>query len=273
MNRPTRDKNYGCKVILLFLILIMSALPTSAAWCFSNEECIDCHSQASEKSSKTIDIDAFLSSVHGEEISCAECHQQIRDETHMEKKGSGVVDCSTCHQDMGHHGNDLAIACYACHTRHNMYPASDTRSSLHWKKLDKTCGQCHLKQVERPKGFLYLTAFQVASHPKESFYYQYSKSMCISCHQGAAAHGEATPIDNSDCYKCHMGLGSYAGALGYTHGPQSTDLYYKLSIIGVHIAAVLILLALFLCRVFNISPARFFNFKKKSDTWPTLPPL
>lgn len=273
MNHSAKTKSYGCKATLLFFILIISALPASTTWCFSDEECINCHSQSSKQNSKTIDAEGFLSSVHGEEISCAECHQDVIDETHTERQGIGVVDCGGCHEDMGQHGNDASIPCYACHTRHNMYPASDIRSALHWQNLENTCGQCHSEQVERPKGFLYLTAWQITSHPKESLYNQYSKNMCISCHQGAAAHGEVTQIDENNCFKCHMEVGNYAGVLGHIHGSRSQTLTQKLSIISIHIIAASIVLVLFLFNVLNILPARFNVFKKKSDTWPTLPPL
>lgn len=274
MKPHKKSKTFCFNLAALLCVLSSLLLPVSASCGFSNDECIDCHSKFSNKSSKQINIEEFLSSVHGEEISCLDCHQKVTDEAHTDVIGSGKVDCRTCHEGIGLHGNDATIACYVCHTRHDIQEASDARSALHCQNLKQTCGQCHPKQVKSPSGLNFLSAFQVASHPKQDFSsMQYRESNCIGCHQGAAAHGEEAPINDQDCYKCHLSIGIYAGILGYIHTSLPKNLNEK-TLIAIVYSIALIFVILFLLITSRISPFQPHDSDNKiNKPWGTLPPL
>lgn len=88
---------------------------------------------------------------------CSDCHS-----SHSVVRATttewfvGVVDeCGDCHEDLyetyfdTYHGKvtrlgyGMTAKCSDCHTPHEMYPASDERSSVHPRNLVETCRQCH----------------------------------------------------------------------------------------------------------------------------------
>jgi hypothetical protein len=73
-----------------------SAVP-SAYRGYTPEDCIECHRPGSEESSLHVSIETFEASVHGQAVTCTECHTAIRDEAHMEQSGTDEVACDTCH--------------------------------------------------------------------------------------------------------------------------------------------------------------------------------
>ena len=103
---------------------------------YTPEECIECHRTGSEESSLQISVETFEASVHGQAVTCMECHTAIRDASHMEQSGEDVVACEACHpaqfekpdwfsrlsffQIASHHKADFSTAyrvdnCLGCH--------------------------------------------------------------------------------------------------------------------------------------------------------------
>lgn len=229
--------------------IIFFTLPWVKAWGYADDDCIGCHRQGSDESKNYIGLKDYQSSIHGKEISCMDCHEDIKDITHTSQK-PGRVDCLRCHKKPNLHAKDGSVSCTSCHPPHRIYPASDSRSSVNWKNLGDTCGKCHGVQGKR-KGILQLlTSFQIASHPKQDFAKVVDKDMCVACHQGQAAHGESGPINDQQCPTCHGPLGRNSSKLGYIHmgadwdkQPQSFVAVY-INLIGSLALAVLFFMAI-----------------------------
>ena len=162
----------------------------------------------------------FNSSVHGEDVSCQECHANVVDEDHQDTAGSGAVDCSACHDTFNQHGAGATQGrpkCFSCHTRHGILSPDDPMSSVHADRLSQTCRTCHPGQ-SGPMGYLaWFSSIQVASHPKQDFSLVYTRKNCLGCHQGRAAHGESEPIDLQNCYTCHLTEDGQNRLLGVMH--------------------------------------------------------
>jgi hypothetical protein len=154
-----------------------------------------------------------------------DCHQDIKDSRHCKILSPEKVDCQRCHEQQNLHAQDGSLTCNACHTPHYIYGVQDPRSSVHNKNLKGTCGKCHPEQSQHTNILSTLIGLHIASHPKQDFSRVFSVEMCVDCHQGRAAHGEDAPVNDQDCYKCHMSLAKSNWILGYVHA--STDWHSK----------------------------------------------
>lgn len=174
---------------------------------YTPEECIACHRTGSEESERQISISEYERSVHGQEITCLDCHTDVVDDNHQTVEGSGMVDCSACHDQKNQHGSkgpeENRPRCYTCHTRHNMLAKTDPASTVHPDQFATTCSPCHAMATGKTDYFSWFPSFRIASHPKADFATDYSDRNCLGCHQGAATHGEEEPIVDQDCHKCH----------------------------------------------------------------------
>ena len=189
--------------ILLFLIL----LPVSEAGAYTEADCIACHTGTGQESLLKMSVEQFNRSVHGGEVSCRECHANVVDDDHQESPGSGAVDCSGCHDQVNEHGagaTENRPRCFSCHTRHAILSPDDLQSSVHGDRLRQTCRGCHPGQSGSVGYLAWLTTLQVASHPKQDFSQEYTRENCLGCHQGRAAHGETEPVDDQNCFTCHL---------------------------------------------------------------------
>ncbi len=65
---------------------------------YTTEECMECHRSESEESSLQISPENYDASLHGQAITCLDCHTGITDETHMDGEGVDPVDCNGCHE-------------------------------------------------------------------------------------------------------------------------------------------------------------------------------
>ncbi|QTA81453.1 cytochrome domain-containing protein [Desulfonema limicola] len=87
---------------LLWLFLLAgipaSASDNAAGKGYTAEECMECHKTGSEESSLLISPEKYEASVHGQSLTCLECHTGIKDEEHMNGEGIEPVDCSQCHE-------------------------------------------------------------------------------------------------------------------------------------------------------------------------------
>ena len=171
-------------------VMILFTLPGIRVLGYTMEDCIRCHRQGSGESKKSIRLREYLSSTHGKEFSCVDCHEDIKDITHSSQKPDRI-DCQSCHKKENRHGKEGSIPCKSCHP---------PRLQVKGKSL-----------------FAFLKSFQIASHPKQNFAKVVGKNMCVACHQGEAAHGESEPINDQRCGTCHRPLGRYSSKLGYIH--------------------------------------------------------
>jgi hypothetical protein len=189
----------------------------------------------------------------------------VVDDEHMEIEGSGAVDCSECHEQENRHGLDGADAdrpqCYDCHTRHNMLTKTDPASTVHADQLPVTCAGCHPVTTAKNDYFSWFPAFQIASHNKGDFGSVYDNDNCLGCHQGAGAHGEPEPINDQDCYQCHLSSEAAGAMWGVAHpdADRKTQpaIFAAASIYQVFIViGLIVLLGQFLNLVFDRSPGK-----------------
>jgi hypothetical protein len=195
-------------------------------WGYTSEDCLRCHKEGSFASALHIDVKAFESSVHGQTVSCQECHTGVHDDGHKSLRGSGVVNCTQCHDQKNEHGlqarNDSRPQCYSCHTKHSILPKRDSASSVHPNQLTTTCSSCHPLECGKTDYFPWFPSIQVSSHKKQDFSRSYGRENCLGCHQGAAAHGEKGLLNNYDCYKCHIAPDGRGALLGFIHPKADT---------------------------------------------------
>lgn len=207
---------------LIAALCVCLLLVAGTAAAYDSAECIDCHGRQDGASDLTMDLAAFEASVHSGQAECADCHSQVLDDSHMQTKGSGAVDCSGCHETVNGHGTKGPVEarpdCAACHSRHGILGTTDPASTVHPDNLAATCGRCHEAQTGRPDYLSWLPSVQISSHPKQDFGGSYSKANCIGCHQGQAVHGQAGIItETGQCFRCHMTGQGISALMGVIH--------------------------------------------------------
>ena len=207
--------------IVRFSLIGLIFAAAQAAFAYTTQECIDCHRTGSTESKLQISIDEFNTSIHAEEAGCQECHTLVEDEDHTTTPGSGAVDCSGCHEQENRHGkgsnSGTRPQCYSCHTRHGMLAKDDPRSTVHSNRLKETCRSCHPQESGQTDYFSWLPSLQVASHSKQDFSQEYSRTNCLGCHQGKAFHGDQETMNDQTCFTCHVTLDGQNKLLGYIH--------------------------------------------------------
>ncbi len=149
---------YSISVLLLF---IFSGALTGIAW-GDNSMCLTCHGDKSltkidargNKISLFVSSEEFQQSVHGT-MTCSDCHTEILDDTHAQKKGKKVdrkVDCGACHEESEKiyktsvHRLKAEISCKECHGYHYVTPLANPKSATYRTNLIQTCGTCHEKE-------------------------------------------------------------------------------------------------------------------------------
>lgn len=191
-----------------FLLLFVPYINKVQATTFSNQECIQCHSQKSKGSNINISIKTFKTSIHSKNnIGCIECHGNL-DESHKNSLNIQPPNCNQCHIQKNMHGakskNKLRPKCYSCHSPHQIVPIRNKNSSVHLNQLKNTCVKCHPSQCGNIGYLLSFSAWHIASHPKANLSKKHSKYDCVGCHQGKAAHGEDLPLNTKSCPACHI---------------------------------------------------------------------
>ncbi len=188
--------------IFLSLIFILNSNNSYA----QEFKCGDCHENLIQKS------------VHNEAIGCQDCHQDIKDESHTEKKNYKKVKCETCHEEYGtlvksdiHHRLKGKVKnppdCKICHGTHEIKtPPKD--NSL---KVKEYCSKCHTSMV--------------LANPYHSKVVDGNK--CISCHtQNGYTKLPQSVHKNLECADCHNfishNLTNHPKNLKYT---QKADCY------------------------------------------------
>ncbi len=249
---------FGCSMLLLFLL-------ANTPWAYEEPECIKCHREGSTESTLHMNEKAFENSVHFNEITCTDCHADVTDDTHMEQKGSGKVDCSSCHDQENRHGiNSQNVGtrpqCQDCHTKHAILGKGHPDSSVNPDNFPNTCGSCHSAQFGDAGFMTWLPSVQIRTHAKQDFSCDFDERDCLGCHQGRGAHGEQTPVNDAQCWKCHIPKGDRAAVVGDIHpkAAQKKSIYHGIAGI-LYGAAALVLM---------VSGCRFFmrRFSTKSGT-------
>ena len=210
----------------------VSLLLASSLFAYEPEECLDCHREGSGMSALHMSMGEYENSVHHGEVSCTDCHVGVVDETHTKEIGSGKVDCRGCHDRMNRHGMGMKgltagahasgamgprPQCQSCHGWHGILGKNHPESSVHPDNLHQTCGSCHPAQTGETGFLAWLPSVQVRTHGKQDFACDYDETDCLGCHQGSAAHGEETPLNRKDCWKCHFSTIERKGVMGNVH--------------------------------------------------------
>lgn len=210
------------KRIIPYSLLGLMVFLGPEAFAYTVEECIRCHQKESGESTRRISLDAYKASVHAlASVTCQDCHVQVVDEGHKTATGSGRVDCGQCHEQQNRHGlraeKGVRPPCYACHSRHAILAKNNPDSWVHPENLDETCGTCHPAQTGNAGFFSWLGSVQVRSHGKQDLGREYDPGDCLGCHQGQAAHGEKSLLNDRKCHECHRPLHGQSPLLGSFH--------------------------------------------------------
>jgi len=173
--------NEYCRVILLFLLVLLSTTPAFSAVMSENEKCLLCHKQQDLKSpsGKAVFIDPikFDATTHSI-VGCTSCHDRV----------------SAGHPDDG--SVPAKAACGDCHSP----IAAEYSKSLHGSKAG--CNDCHNPhEVRLP---IYMSSEQI-------------NSKCAKCHDTRKiiqSHAKWLPqsdlhIDSLLCITCHTGSKDY----------------------------------------------------------------
>jgi hypothetical protein len=200
---------------LLLLLAATLAFSSPAFPGTTEKECLDnCHGEESIQSpdagrSLFIDLQAFERSVHGRAgLGCADCHHPGKPATHP--AGDRLeADCAECHekQETGyastaHGSSEGGPYCSGCHTSHSVLPSKDPASTVNAAKIHLLCEGCHESgEGGEPGGEL--ARWKLAGHSKGDLSEVYEENRCLSCHQGAAAHGEEN-LTGQKCPECHL---------------------------------------------------------------------
>ncbi len=232
-----------------FIFLILALIPIYA-YAYTQEECIKCHKEESKDSVLHISIKEFESSVHGQSVTCIDCHKGIKDKSHQIKKGSDAVNCNQCHSQENKHGiNGNAEGrpeCYSCHGSHGILGKNDKASIVNPDRLAETCKSCHPAESGETGYLSWFSSVRIKSHKKQDLSRNYKKDNCIGCHQGTASHGGKEPVTKENCYVCHMKMDG--NVTGYFHSSKSANLVFSSAII-FHAAIVAIILGFIVCIV------------------------
>jgi cytochrome b subunit of formate dehydrogenase len=156
------------KGFLMKYLLCIILLFGFSAFGQSNEDCLTCHAdpdltgldREGVEIPMSVDPKIYDQSIHAD-LSCVDCHTDlagIKDYPHAEELK--LVDCGTCHEDVqaeyskSMHGlkfihmEELAPHCWDCHTKHDILPSSNPKSSTYFQNLPNTCCGCHEKKSE-----------------------------------------------------------------------------------------------------------------------------
>ncbi len=208
---------------------------TGTATAQENSDCLACHSdeelvtenEKGEEVSLFVDESTFTETIHGE-FSCIDCHTDL-DGT--DDGGHDVplekVNCATCHEDVDEiyntsiHGQLKAMGdilvpdCASCHGKHNIFPASDNKSTVNKFNLMNTCASCHQNHELQESGIfnkpdalpLFYESVHAKALIKDGLIVAPSCSDCHGVHNIQNSSNPASPVYKRNVYKtcgqCH----------------------------------------------------------------------
>jgi hypothetical protein len=225
------------KKLFLNILWLFITLSVANSWGFTAEDCIWCHKTGSSDSSLRIDVEVFNASIHGREITCLDCHTDIRNKDHETIKRSKLVDCNICHDVKNSHAQAVGSArrpqCFSCHTKHAIFTKENELSTINPKNLKKTCSSCHPTECGDSGCLSSFVSFRISSHKKGNFSHSFSKEMCLGCHQGRGAHGKGRVLTHDDCYKCHISLAGDPLLIGYIHSRENINKSFAIDTVKI----------------------------------------
>jgi cytochrome b subunit of formate dehydrogenase len=206
-------------------------LPEAAAQqganALGNDTCLGCHGQAGfamprpdgRMRSLSVDKEKFDGSVHGKDIPCVGCHQNITEVPHrnvaktaLEWRQSIPNLCGACHaeargqyltsvhaKELMQNGNLGAAACSSCHTAHAVGAAGSDESRL---AITQNCGNCHVQNLRS-----FLDTYHGQVH---TLGYAYT-AKCFDCHGDHPIQRVNDPASTvhpnnrlQTCQRCHL---------------------------------------------------------------------
>jgi predicted CXXCH cytochrome family protein len=152
---------------LILLAVLLAQLPGAASPSSEEiESCLACHGDpeltmtlpSGETQTLFVDIEVFTASVHGDKLSCTDCHRDMTEIPHETKPFRTLREftvayheqCKRCHfdnyartldsvhQSAVARGDTTAPLCVDCHGAHDIRPPSSPRSLI-----SHTCANCH----------------------------------------------------------------------------------------------------------------------------------
>jgi hypothetical protein len=246
--RPPRGRKMRpMKKLFPALLALFALFFGTSAFADTNQECLKCHASGTKGSSLHMSAEQFKASVHGQEVTCLECHQNAANETHQTQPGSGRVDCGQCHDEQNRHGWDAQSGtrpqCYSCHTRHGMLAPDNPASSVNAANLTATCSSCHATQCGQAALLPWLASVQIRIHGKQDLGCAYDETDCLGCHQGRASHGQSEVLNSRNCQRCHLTTDGRSALLGSIH-PRSDAKGHAVSWLSgtVYVIAIVLML-------------------------------
>jgi len=104
--------------------------------------CTDCHSEHRILAAGDPGSPVYMANVSQE--ACSRCHADTQLMADFNMPGDRVPTYEDSYHGLAAHGGSQTVAnCASCHGVHNIYPSSDSRSTVNKANLAKTCGQCH----------------------------------------------------------------------------------------------------------------------------------
>ena len=203
----TLSKKFFLNLCPLFFLFFINN------YTFAQEfKCADCHENVIQKS------------VHNEVISCQDCHSDIKDESHIEKKKYKKVKCKTCHEEYAdlvkrdiHHRLKGKVKnppdCKKCHGTHEI----QTPPKENKLKVKEYCSKCHTSLVlANPYHTKVVEGNKCISCHKQNDFTKLSQSVhknleCADCHNYISNNLTNHPknvgaTQKADCYLCHSAI-------------------------------------------------------------------
>ncbi len=184
------------------------------------EACLECHAEPMTKAledgselSLEIDLAAYLGSVHGETLACADCHIGYDDDhpfdvTFADRRAYVAAlnqSCSGCHLDASTHaadsvheawraaGGDDAPVCSDCHGAHDVGNPHD-KSPM----ISRSCARCHAEAYE---------IYAASSHGRGVTDGDADSPACADCHDSHTIRSpgeiELRLRSPGVCLECH----------------------------------------------------------------------
>lgn len=177
--------------------------------------CSDCHgsAHATVASDQTNSPTYFANIPH----TCAACHGKADKMARFNlRKQAAVVsyEQSVHGQALGvSTGGQHAAVCTDCHGSHALLEATDTKSSLHWQNIPKTCGQCHQDITDH---------FNASVHGLAAAKGDRDAPVCTDCH----GEHEIAGVKDS---RSSVSAGHIPDTCGQCHGAERIATRYAFS--------------------------------------------
>jgi len=217
------------------------------------ETCLSCHGDKSmsvtlpsgETRPLFVDVDTFRKSVHGNKLSCTDCHQDMMSVPHEARPFKTLRDftlayyeqCKRCHfanytktLDSVHfkaleRRDRMAPTCVDCHGAHDIAASHKPKASL-----SQTCARCHqgvfevyaksvhgrfLEQTDDVPGCTDCHKSHDVAGPRDTNWQKRTPELCSSCHANKSLmdkYGISTAVSNTYVADFHGMTASLQGS-------------------------------------------------------------